>query len=31
LALLCGLIFSAIWLLLMRHHARGFYRTWRVD
>jgi hypothetical protein len=30
-ALLCGLIISAIWLLLVRHHGINIRRTWRVD
>jgi hypothetical protein len=31
LALLCGLIFSAIWLILVRHHALRIHREWRFD
>ena len=30
-ALLCGVIFSVIWFLLMRHNALRFHRSWRVD
>jgi hypothetical protein len=31
LALLCSLIFWAIWLLLVRHRGLWIHRSWRVD